>query len=116
MSISSNPVVAAAELPVDISAPDAPYLLDVREYDEWEAGHVAGAVHIPMGELVGRLDEVPKGTDVVVVCRSGGRSAAVTDYLGRGGWTVRNLADGMVGWASLGRPMVSETTNPPTVL
>jgi rhodanese-related sulfurtransferase len=116
MSTPRLAAVVAAELPVDVAAAGAPYLLDVREHDEWEAGHVAGAVHIPMSELVERLAEVPKDTDVVVVCRSGNRSAAVTDYLGRGGWTVRNLADGMIGWASLGRPMVSETAGPPTVL
>jgi rhodanese-related sulfurtransferase len=106
----------AAELPVDFSSPDAPFLLDVREPDEWDAGHIAGAAHIPMSELLDRLAEVPKDADVVVVCRSGNRSAAVTDYLLRGGWTARNLADGMLGWASLGRPMVSEVPGQPSVL
>jgi rhodanese-related sulfurtransferase len=115
MSTQHHPTVAA-ELPVDLSSPDSPYLLDVREQDEWDAGHVAGAVHIPMGELLDRLAEVPKDTDVVVVCRSGNRSQAVTDYLRRGGWTARNLADGMLGWASLGRPMVREAPGTPSVL
>jgi rhodanese-related sulfurtransferase len=53
---------------------------------------------------------------VVVLCRSGGRSAAVTNYLVQGGWRVRNLTDGMLAWAAHGRPMVSESGATPTVL
>jgi rhodanese-related sulfurtransferase len=91
-------------------------LLDVRELDEWAAGHIPGAVHIPMGELAGRLDEIPRDRDVVVLCRSGGRSASVTKYLAQGGWRVRNLAGGMSTWAAHGRPMVSESSAPPSVI
>ena len=71
MSTSSIPEVSIAELP-----PDA-VLLDVREDDEWAAGRAPGAVHIPMTELAQRLDEVPDGDPVYVICRSGGRSARV---------------------------------------
>jgi rhodanese-related sulfurtransferase len=91
-------------------------VVDVREPAEWDAGHIPGALHIPMGEVAGRAGEVPRDRDVVVVCRSGGRSAAVTRYLAQSGWQVRNLGDGMVGWAALGRPMVSETGAPPSVI
>jgi rhodanese-related sulfurtransferase len=70
-----------------------------------------------MMELPGRLDEIPGEGDVLVVCRSGHRSAEVVGYLlGRGFGHVRNVADGMLGWAAAGRPLVSEDGDVPTVL
>jgi rhodanese-related sulfurtransferase len=105
------PTVRAREV-----ADDA-YLIDVREDDEWLAGHAPGAVHLPMNELPERLAEVPPDGDVVIVCRSGHRSAEVTAYLvGRGFGHVRNLADGMIGWATAGRPLISEDGDVPAVL
>jgi len=92
------------------------FLLDVREPDEWSAGHIDGATHIPMGELTGRLDEVPRSARVVAVCRSGGRSARVTAYLVNGGWNAHNLHGGMQAWAAAGRPMTADTAAPPIVL
>jgi rhodanese-related sulfurtransferase len=93
--------------PADVAS-DA-YLLDVREPDEWAAGHSRGAVHLPMMELPGRLSEVPDDRDVVVICRVGARSAQVVQYLLRNGWTnVRNLDGGMHAWAAAGRPLVTE--------
>jgi rhodanese-related sulfurtransferase len=93
------------------------YLLDVREDDEWQAGHIPGAVHVPMSGLLARLAEVPKDRDVVVVCKVGGRSAQVTAYLVQQGWpNVRNLDGGVVEWVGAGRPFVSETGGPARVL
>jgi rhodanese-related sulfurtransferase len=92
------------------------HLLDVREADEWAAGHAPGAQHLPMFELPGRLAEVPTDREVVVVCRVGMRSAQVVQFLAGRGWeNVRNLAGGMVDWAAAGRPLVSETGAPATV-
>ncbi|MCM3884931.1 rhodanese-like domain-containing protein [Frankia sp. R82] len=116
MSSDQIPAVGADDLPIDLTVDGAPLLVDVREPDEWSAGHIAGALHIPMGDVVARLDEVPRGQDIVVVCRSGRRSAAVTSYLAQGGWQVRNLTDGMVAWQARGRPMVAEGGAAPTVL
>ncbi|WP_462188146.1 MULTISPECIES: rhodanese-like domain-containing protein [unclassified Frankia] len=116
MSTDQIPAVGVAELPVELSADGAPLMVDVREPDEWSAGHIAGALHIPMRELAARLDEVPREREVVVVCRSGGRSAAVTNYLRQGGWQVRNLTDGMLSWQAHSRPMVNESGAAPTVL
>lgn len=104
------PAVTAAEVPADA------YVLDVREDDEWQAGHVEGAVHIPMGTLIGRVDEVPKDQRVFVMCRVGGRSGQVAQYLGANGWDVVNIDGGMLAWESAGRPMVSETGADPFVV
>ena len=92
------------------------YLLDVRESEEWAAGHAPDAVHLPMMEIPARLAEIPADRDVVVVCRVGGRSAQVVQYLRRlGRDNVRNLAGGMTAWAAAGRPIVSEDGGAPQV-
>ena len=89
------------------------YLLDVREPDEWTAGHAPGAHHVPMMEIPARMSELPTDADVVVVCRSGGRSGQVVSYLVGNGWdNVRNLDGGMQSWAAIGRDMVSEDGQP----
>jgi rhodanese-related sulfurtransferase len=96
------PSVTIADLPAGAT------LLDVREPDEWAAGHAPDAVHIPMGELAGRLGELPADEAVYVVCRSGGRSARVTAYLNANGWEATNLDGGMKSWQAAGRPMACE--------
>ncbi|HEU5107297.1 MAG TPA: rhodanese-like domain-containing protein [Micromonosporaceae bacterium] len=93
------------------------YLLDVREDDEWTAGHVPGAHHLPMMEIPVRLAEVPQDGDVVVVCRMGSRSGQVVAYLRQNGWdNVRNLEGGLQDWVAAGRELVSEDGQPPRVL
>ncbi len=96
---------------------DAAYLLDVREPEEWAAGHAPGAHHLPMMEIPARMGEIPTDTEVVVVCRSGGRSGQVVSYLSGHGWdNVRNLDGGMQSWAAAGRQVVSENGQPARVL
>jgi rhodanese-related sulfurtransferase len=95
--------------------PDDGYLLDVREDDEWTAGHAPGAVHIALGQLGGRADQVPKDQAVYVICRAGSRSARATQVLAANGWDVTNVSDGMQGWEASGRAMVSESGAPPFV-
>nr|WP_283139607.1 rhodanese-like domain-containing protein [Rhizohabitans arisaemae] len=97
------------------SVPDGAYLLDVREHDEWQAGHAPTAVHIPLGELGVRLDEVPKDRGVYLICRSGVRSAHAAAHMAQGGWTAINVEGGMQAWAAAGRPMISDTQYPPFV-
>ena len=93
------------------------YLLDVREPDEWDAGHAPGAHHLPMMEVPARMAEIPADADVVVVCRSGGRSGQVVSYLMGNGWeNVRNLDGGMQAWAAQGRDVVTENGQPARVL
>ncbi|MGW4464383.1 rhodanese-like domain-containing protein [Micromonospora sp. NBC_01796] len=111
MNGSRIPTVTVSE--VD----DEAYLLDVREPDEWEAGHAPGAHHLPMMEVPARLAELPTDQDVVVVCRSGGRSGQVVSYLLGNGWdNVRNLEGGMQEWAASGRPVQSENGQPARVI
>ena len=103
------PTVAANELPEDA------VVLDVREDDEGVYGHIEGATHIAMGEVPARLDDLPEGDPVFVVCRSGGRSARVAAWLNANGFDAVNVGDGMGAWEAAGRPMVSETGQPPFV-
>jgi DMSO/TMAO reductase YedYZ molybdopterin-dependent catalytic subunit len=79
-------------------------LVDVREPEEWRAEHVPGAVLMPMGHVQERQHELPLDRRIVVVCRSGGRSAAVTESLRSWGFDAVNLAGGMCAWASAGQP------------
>ena len=111
-----------AEVPtVDASAVDPDVvLLDVREEDEWAAGHIAGALHVPMMQLPQRLqfDPGPLTPDapIVVVCKVGGRSAQVTAWLRHHGYDATNLAGGMYGWEAAGRPMESTDGRPPRIV
>ena len=101
---------------VDVAAvPDDGFLLDVREQDEWDAGHAPSAVHIPLGSLADRAGEIPTDQDVYVVCRSGGRSARATQALNQAGWQARNVSGGMQAWEAAARPMVTESGGPATV-
>jgi rhodanese-related sulfurtransferase len=93
------------------------YLLDVRELDEWEAGHAPGAAHLPMMDIPSRMSEVPQDREVVVVCRVGGRSGQVVAYLRHQGWeNVANLDGGMMGWAAAGRPVVTDDGRVPQIV
>jgi rhodanese-related sulfurtransferase len=95
--------------------PDGAFLLDVREDDEWVAGHAPDAVHVRLGELGARARELPRDREVYVICRTGARSAYAAQALAGGGWTAVNVSDGMTGWAIAGRPMISETGGEPFV-
>ncbi len=83
-------------------------LLDVREDDEWKAGHAPDAVHLPMGFLADRMDEIPTDRIVVCVCRVGGRSGAVASALAGAGFEVHNVDGGMLAWEAGGLPVVTD--------
>lgn len=105
--------VAGESMPLEVSVVDAAsrriegaFMLDVRESEEWEAGHIPDATLIPLGELQGRLSEIPKDQEVVVVCRSGNRSAQGRDILLQAGYTnVTSMAGGMNDWTAQGLPV-----------
>ena len=104
------PQISIEQVPAD------PTVLDVREGDEWAAGHIEGAIHIPLSELSGRLPELPDADPLVVVCRGGGRSARATAYLQQIGIEAVNLDGGMKAWDGAGHPMVSASGAPPAVI
>jgi rhodanese-related sulfurtransferase len=75
-------------------------LLDVRTDDEWSHGHIPGAVHLPMDQVVARLDEIP--AQVVCICAVGARSERVAQYLNAQGREAVNLDGGTYGWIDAG--------------
>jgi rhodanese-related sulfurtransferase len=97
------PEVTVDELE-SVRAGNRPPLIDVREPDEYEAVHVPGAVLIPLGEVVGRVDEVPRDGPVYVICASGGRSAKATEWYRAQGIDARNVAGGTKAWVESGKP------------
>jgi rhodanese-related sulfurtransferase len=104
----------ASEIPAAGVPADA-WLLDVREDDEWAAGHAPDARHIPLGQLNARAGEVPQDQAVYVICRSGGRSARAAQALAAAGWEAINVAGGMQDWAAVGRPMTTDSGTEPFV-
>ncbi|MEV6210361.1 rhodanese-like domain-containing protein [Kitasatospora sp. NPDC051914] len=112
-----NPTMFAQALPTTdaASVPADAALLDVREQDEWDAGHVDGALHIPIGQVIARLGELPD-EKLYVVCRVGGRSAQVVQYLVGQGREAVNVDGGMFAWEAAGRPMVGTDGRAPFVL
>lgn len=97
--------------------PDDAVVLDVREPDEWAAGHAPGAVHIPLGEVPARLDELPETDEPLpVVCRSGGRSQRAVQWLVQQGFEVVNVDGGMRAWGAAGKPLTGGPDHEPYVL
>ncbi|MFC8914275.1 rhodanese-like domain-containing protein [Streptomyces sp. WAC05374] len=114
MNFATLPTVDVASVPAD------GLVLDVRESDEWAAGHVEGALHVPMSDFVARFGEVTEavadGRRAYVMCRVGGRSAQVTQYLVQQGIDAVNIDGGMLAWEGAGRPMVTDDGSPASVL
>ncbi|MEP7089841.1 MAG: rhodanese-like domain-containing protein [Nocardioidaceae bacterium] len=110
---SGIPTVSVGGVPDPL--PDGLHVLDVREDDEWQHGHIEGATHIPLRDLPARVSEVGEG-QTLVVCKVGGRSSQAVAYLQQQGHDVVNLAGGMHDWQSAGRPMVSENDQAPQVV
>lgn len=102
-----------ADVPVRFG-PEA-VLLDVREDDEWQRGHAAGALHIPMGEVPARLAEIGADGELYVICHAGGRSRRVAQYLQQNGYRPVNVNGGMQAWADAGRPVITDGGGPGSV-
>ncbi|WP_462418812.1 rhodanese-like domain-containing protein [Kytococcus sp. Marseille-QA3725] len=101
--------------PQDLS--DDAVVLDVREPDEWAAGHAPNAVHIPLGDVPVRVAELPEtdGSPLPVVCRSGGRSSRAAEWLEEQGHEVVNVDGGMKAWAAAGKQMVADSGEPQVI-
>lgn len=91
-------------------------LLDVREPDEWNAGHAPDAVHVPLAALAASIDRFDKDQPIVAVCRVGGRSERAASVLLQRGYDAVNLAGGMQAWRSAGMPVVTDTGDPGEVI
>ena len=89
---------------------DGAFVLDVRQPEEWNEYHVPGSTLIPLGELEARAKELPRDKKILVVCRSGNRSATGRDILLRAGFSsVTSLAGGLSQWKAAGHPTVTGT-------
>jgi rhodanese-related sulfurtransferase len=113
--VLQKPPTVAASLPTEITVDQAAqkrdqgaFILDVREPSEWTSFHIPGATLIPLGDLPNRLTEVPKDREVVVVCRTGHRSAQGRDILLKAGFTkVTSMAGGVTQWQTQGLPIAT---------
>ena len=103
------PQISVQDLPADA------VLLDVREQDEWDAGHVDGAVHVPLGEVPSRLGDLPDADPLYFICRSGNRSDRAAAWLTAQGVESVNVAGGMRAWAEAGKPMTAASGSPTVV-
>ena len=90
-------------------------LLDVRNPDEWQAGHAEGAAWIPMAELAERQEELPTDREIVVICKVGARSARVAQALVAAGYEAVNVAGGCEAWQDAGFAIVTDDGRPGTV-
>ncbi len=90
-------------------------LLDVRDAEEWQAGHAPLAMHVPMREVPARIDEIPSDRHIVAICRSGGRSRAVAEALIGAGFDIVNVSGGMRAWEAADLPIETDDGSPGVV-
>ena len=91
-------------------------VVDVRRPDEWEAGRIDGALHIPLDDLEDRVDELDRARPVVTVCRTGDRSDRAASWLRGEGVDAENLDGGVQAWAEAGLPLTADGGAPGAVV
>jgi rhodanese-related sulfurtransferase len=91
---------------------DGALLLDVREDNEWEAGHAAAATHVTLSDVPDHLEDFARDRLIVCVCRSGVRSARAATFLLQNGYDAINLEGGMLAWAADDEPLVGDVDEP----
>lgn len=99
--------VPVAELPDDFTDEPGRILLDIRESDEWDQGHIRGALHIPLGQVPERIDEIDPDAEIFVICRTSGRSFRMLEYFEHVGYDAVCVEGGMVAWEAGGKPVVT---------
>jgi rhodanese-related sulfurtransferase len=104
--------ISVSELKAALDAGDA-VLIDVRELDEWNAGHIAQAIHNPMSSF--DLAAIPTTGEILFICRSGNRSGQVGNYVEQHDVSAVNIVGGMKAWASAGFEMESATGIPEVI-
>ncbi|WP_432362054.1 rhodanese-like domain-containing protein [Sporosarcina sp. UB5] len=90
--------ITTAELQQKLENGETVHLLDVREDDEVASGKIPGAIHIPLGEVEERLEELDKAEPYVIICRSGGRSGRAAEFMEAQGYDATNMVGGMLDW------------------
>ena len=117
MTSDPSPAVADVDPAATLRLLEAgAFLLDVREDDEWQAGHAPEAVHVVMAAVPDRTAELPTDRTIVCICRVGGRSGAVALALAGAGYDVRNVGGGMLAWEAAGYPVVGESGDPGRII
>lgn len=101
----SGSALSARDALTRIENDESPFILDVRQSNEFKDGHIAGARLIPLNELQRRMNELPKDKEILCVCRSGARSSIAVGQLNSAGFTAINLRGGMMGWQGAGFPV-----------
>ncbi|GAB6990547.1 rhodanese-like domain-containing protein [Paenibacillus pini] len=97
--MSNIPEIEPTEVRRRLLAGEALQMIDVREDEEVAQGMISGAKHIPLGEIPDRLDEIPTTGEVIIICRSGGRSTRACQYfLQQGIENCINMTGGMLQW------------------
>ena len=94
----SVPTITALELSEKLKFGKHPLVVDVRQPDEFRSGHISGAKLIPLNELHRKMNELPKGREIVCICASGNRSASAAKMLAKEGFNVLNVQGGMLAW------------------
>lgn len=101
----SVPSISAADLHEKIKKANRPFLLDVRQPEEFREGHINGAKLIPLGELRQHMQELPRDKEIVCVCASGSRSSSAARQLASAGFNVINMKGGMFVWQRAALPV-----------
>lgn len=114
MGTSPTPQLGVVEAVAKLQ--EGALLLDVREINEWNAGHAPEAVHVPLGELGSHVDRLDPAQEIVVICRSGRRSDDAAGALRSIGFDAFNLAGGMQAWQKAGRDVRTPSGDPGTVI
>jgi rhodanese-related sulfurtransferase len=99
------PIISSQELEAKLKNSNHPFLLDVRQPQEYRLGHIPGAKLIPLGSLGNRLNEVPRGREVVCICATGHRSVPAVNKLTVAGIEAWSLKNGMIAWQMARRPV-----------
>jgi rhodanese-related sulfurtransferase len=94
----SVPTISALELQEKLKDGKQPFVLDVRQPEEFRSGHISGANLIPLGDLSSRIHEVPQGREIVCICATGHRSVPAVRKLIAAGYTASSMKNGMIAW------------------
>jgi len=95
---------------------DGALLLDVRNDNEWAAGHAPDAIYVTLSQVPAHIGDLPHDRRIVAICRSGARSAKATEYLVAHGYDTVNLGGGMRAWVAAGLPVITDAGTPGEVI